>query len=1850
MTTEQRKFLTEGITLINGVFVSIKKQLMIVQHEVATITGGSLKKAHLEVDHINEETGVIEKIEAEGEGLPEDLSELNLSAAELEVKLTLLVEEKKREVRDIKLINAMIEKALANNLTTGSVELSAPEVIELLVILANKITENKVDEVYNETAHTLESDIKMSTLSDTESKLLYEIEDLLMLLSITTSVGIAEQSEALIGVRGLVVKPMLPNLSFDEQKDFLDNQIEANRENCENMDQVAKSITSLLKSPDLRVVCKDTHDEDCDDADPKAQDLFKEMVYMTQLVVDDIEDPKITEESKKILGLLASITIVTREQKEVYSTMSESMQGDVLIYVSQISIVESKRLDIEGALVFEGASTTIDQIDENDFEQRTSILTAQLTNLFQINDAVDKVVECIEKIEALPEPHNPSSNHHLKHLIDSVPALASSAVPPVKEIQNISAEIIRECSTMTEQKSEADMKSIKFIKNPLVAFEQMFISQISVFSQQLAIITGHGVTAYNLEVLLISESGDLEVAHEANATTGPELGSKEFYIQRYELMKSTLYTLDLVMKRMIEVLSITEDGAAEDGTILPMKFALKVVHYVSHSLSKGVITAEKMTAAQKILQSKVTAAPSNMEKLILNKALSTVTSLKLTILAEIVNSKVELITKLEELHQHIADVTFVIQSFDSAGNVIELEETEFNSTDVTELSGDITQMRGSQDMLGGIQLFLGVSSSLDYSSLASQPTVEASQAKFLSKVTSFTLQMGRDFRAGALLELGEELLTFKLTELSGAAITKLQYVMFIIQSYRILISEEIVDVRSQIGEVSYIVDCPDFPDALTLEEEAIAASLTDIGKLLGEVLESVETVSDSSDQTAAISAVDFFNGALDFFFDLSHLDLATLSAGLSQSFRDSAEKIITDSKAGVSLPSGEFKLVYHTISQSVKIIRMVLQLQIDDLCPPGQNPTIEKFRRLKGNEDAVAKMQSVIEMIKNQTDFTSTALSHCDPLGSPLIGPSPFPPCVDNSTKSSSIIVDLSSGILTGLKNSLEDPSIFSTIDVIVKAVFKFSFESFSDSDLETLEKHSSQLDGYLVDIRVEIQNLTASLANSGIDSSEIEFDIVLLPPCQPSPLPPLPELTGKLTGLISNLYSLEIVSGALQSVINGSAGEATTSVEDFITSFRGLLAMLQLNSPCQLDLSVIQEISALLVGFSLQIQAATDVQIVVLNGFLGSLSQYLVEVILQINIIQGHLLQFTGTTLDPSSLDILTIGGDGLIGSLQAAGPTSPTSPLLPSEEEQQILVLIQFLQIMLSQIELIIVMLQQIITGTFTIVISSSYSCDNLFDLIMTFVSLLMKGQFDAGLTSAAEAVLAISSLAAGCGQQNIGFFNIILLVLTEVNINIIGALALLGQSLVLSKGLIVSINLTELAQQPLANQTATFQTVLESNRLSCEGMDNLAFQLELFLETVSCTEDAQPNNSTEELIGQITSLVKIAATNIEDETILSLTQTILTLLSSESLSLSLSISQCKAIRNLVVIIQNIVLTFVSQISIVEQNRLLLGGGLSFSISLNLTVSGPEDFTTLTLIEKAQLEGLMRCGDFTDRTRLSLDIARSAVLDPDNDCDGREVARAARKVTAMCSSPSLPVEEVAATTSQLAACSSSLRSGLTPGQQNQLDFLAVSLSTFRITFTSQISRVQQSLTFLTGHTVTAAALGLSFIGQTGELVPATALDITGGNTDLIPVNTSLVQVSEDTRVGMELFLKKQWREFRFAFSTLQIVMKCIDLVLGVSGVSEITGPGFSSGTEFLELVDVYYTKIGQGLFTIDELFDVTFDIIRSASEVSVEVSGRVVLLLRAILVGLRSYQMSCISEFIIIQQKMIQIGWNLV
>ena len=120
------------------------------------------------------------------------------------------------------------------------------------------------------------------------------------------------------------------------------------------------------------------------------------------------------------------------------------------------------------------------------------------------------------------------------------------------------------------------------------------------------------------------------------------------------------------------------------------------------------------------------------------------------------------------------------------------------------------------------------------------------------------------------------------------------------------------------------------------------AGLTNIMTVLGAVLESLVTVSNSTDKVAAVFAVDFFHNALEFFYSLSSLDIgdSVESVEFSGILLKSAEKLISDSKAGVTLPSGEFKLVYHTIGQSINITIELLKLKIDFLlCGAGDQTT-----------------------------------------------------------------------------------------------------------------------------------------------------------------------------------------------------------------------------------------------------------------------------------------------------------------------------------------------------------------------------------------------------------------------------------------------------------------------------------------------------------------------------------------------------------------------------------------------------------------------------------------------------------------------------------------------------------------------------------------------------------------------------------------------------------------------------------------------------------------------------------------------------------------------------------------------
>ena len=664
----------------------------------------------------------------------------------------------------------------------------------------------------------------------------------------------------------------------------------------------------------------------------------------------------------------------------------------------------------------------------------------------------------------------------------------------------------------------------------------------------------------------------------------------------------------------------------------------------------------------------------------------------------------------------------------------------------------------------------------------------------------------------------------------------------------------------------------------------------------------------------------------------------------------------------------------------------------------------------------------------------------------------------------------------------------------------------------------------FQADFTSTIAEVEASLEEKSIDAGAITFSTLSLPPCPAGALAPL----DILSGLVSNLNAVEKVLTAVETVVAGPGDSPTSSVEDFLTSLNSLLVLLDLYNPCDLHLSIIHQLASLLHSFSITIQQATTLQIETLQLILIQIQQFILNIIIRINFVQNIFLQFTGAAVDVSALlDPPLIG------------------PQLPSEIELNLQFLINIYNLLIVRLESIFTILLYIINVDVSFVVeTSSYTCDGLFGLVMKFLSLLMKGMFGQELLDAADAIIQVTSIASACSGQLLIFFQSIYTILLQQSSTLLSGVISLTQSLILSRGFILSLDLENLSQLSLAEQEQAFISSLQLSRGNCEGMDKVGVELEMFLKSVECSAEAESSSVVTDLLTNVGKLNKLAAADLEDSSIVALTEQILTVFPLNLLTLNTD--QCQAVESNLLIIQNTVLIFVSQIAILDQRRLLLGGELQFSISLPSADVALEDFAQLTLIAQTQLTGLMRCGDFTDRSVLSIQAAAEALDNDDNTCTGAEVTRAARRVTAMCSSAELPIDDVAQTTRDLASCSNNLRDQLSIRDVSQLEFILTSLNNFRISFTSQISIVQQRLTFLTGQSLSAADLGLMLISETGGDVPAQPLNITGGDTDLIPVSDIKIEFDVDTRVGIELFLVKQWTEFRSVL--LHILSFCID------------------------------------------------------------------------------------------------------
>ena len=663
-------------------------------------------------------------------------------------------------------------------------------------------------------------------------------------LIIQGSGSIAFGTASIIATEGLIVTPIDENLSDAEKLAAVEIQLENNRANCEGMDLVATSLTSIFDSSSLTLVCGEEDDDDCGQITEESKTLIVSVTSLLQLSSQNIEDTSIATLATEILTFIETnqIEVLSYEQKNILISLTESIRFTVLVYISQISVIESQKFEIAGSIVFPGASISIDDIDEADITLQISVLEIQLFNLFQISDANDKVLECIVSLEDLPATTAPETNSEFISLVQNIPAMCSSPEPPVKEIQETAANITKLCGSFTSQPTPGELNILVFIKQSLITFKQTFITQITIFSQKLSVLTKSEVTAASLGVEVISSSGEIEVATAVDISGGFEEGSIEFLVYRIEILQSSLNAIVSVLERISEVLSLSSGDFSSTSS----SFALSISSF-SATLSSGAFTLDVMTLAQNVLQIEVTALPSASTVILLESAQSSLQSIQLTILSQITIIKELIFQQAISL----STISFTIQSFDLNGNII-FTDVPISSADensnTEEFENYIEVLQEHQSSFLKIEEIIQAALTLDFSSIATAVN-EVSASFFINKLTNLILIVSQDITDPSILTEISEILELKITtEYLQAVEYRIQFILFIFQSYIIEITGQIQlvqEIQIAIGESSTTRPITEKEEVLILSLQTLLADLNALELTIVSINAALESTSTS---------------------------------------------------------------------------------------------------------------------------------------------------------------------------------------------------------------------------------------------------------------------------------------------------------------------------------------------------------------------------------------------------------------------------------------------------------------------------------------------------------------------------------------------------------------------------------------------------------------------------------------------------------------------------------------------------------------------------------------------------------------------------------------------------------------------------------------------------------------------------------------------------------------------------------------------------------------------------------------------------------------------------------------------
>ena len=840
------------------------------------------------------------------------------------------------------------------------------------------------------------------------------------------------------------------------------------------------------------------------------------------------------------------------------------------------------------------------------------------------------------------------------------------------------------------------------------------------------------------------------------------------------------------------------------------------------------------------------------------------------------------------------------------------------------------------------------------------------------------------------------------------------------------------------------------------------------------------------------------------------------------------------------------------------------------------------------NEDGVSKVAKVLEdLILRQSSSQATA---------------------NNVTA----ITTLSK---TLLNLNVYSKSIHKCSLVIIGALAKHEFGALKRETVLEIEELIQHLKTHLLpEIKNETQTVVELLSTfPKINIAEMKIDTIELPYAFKRFKSTDEQLKEDLKQQLSILNSVHVIQKAFSNMSYQTNSTQILSVELTVQMLEGVLGVLELLPTKDVGEEAVRSLAVQIVRNIPNMKKPNEEDQKAIEAVISRITAQTFLLAGDIAVTQGKIGVIFGHTIDPNSLALSFVLETGQ--EMFTIPKEFPTNVFSPTELELSLHQSISNLTFNIEMMKGIRTYIQSVIRYEVNIS-SPGKDCAYLETVLGSILFQMLR---DPSGNNSQNGMMLLSQMPQTqyCSDKS----NLVVIHDTITNLmrNAIYDKVVIQVDLLLSTGIVAK----DIESFPATYQVKEYPklvTALRSNRAS---LDRIVTQLS-GLQLKTSHVKGEKTKKILEVFDLVMQVIEVTSSNSFDDKITLLAEDIvfkIRNLNFEKDHIHIAFSNSHHVW--IELLNKLVSSYQYKIAAFEQSKLSLVGGLNFVSSVTANIN-QFNFKALESKYLAQLEGSIRCNSLTGSIRLALSTIKQSPTS-EKACSGSELVQKLRNAITMLTSTTIDVNGVEELTMEITKCSKNLDKELNPGERRSVDFTMEILISLSITFTSEITRYQQSLTYVVGKRFTPYDLGLNFVSEKGELIPFKSVDY-----------------QDNKSLNSTILL---WQRLRFAFTSINAVLATTNRVENITTATGSSQP---------ESVSLYFNGL-QDYISILELGNLNFTLIKasfdavswSSQQVSTPLSRNFRQRLMSIRFSMLKLQAGYVTRFALMQQA-IEVGFN--